>query len=212
MQREKNRSQPLMVTRHYRAEPGRPTTAENSEGQDSRRLNNTRPRASWCVFFLAVAWSAAFLPKTGAQVSVCFSPGGHCETVVLTELNTAKQSVLVQAYNFTSPRIINGLTTLARGGVTVRVLLDRSWHHTADNAEASLTTAGIPVLIDAMHPVAHAKVIIIDDREVLAGSYNWTNNAATRNSEDLLTLTDPRIVTAFVQNWQLHAAHSTPPK
>ena len=42
----------------------------------------------------------------------------------------------------------------------------------------------------------HAKLVIIDDRQVLSGSYNWTKSAE-KNTELLLRFDDPTSVGRF---------------
>jgi phosphatidylserine/phosphatidylglycerophosphate/cardiolipin synthase-like enzyme len=43
----------------------------------------------------------------------------------------------------------------------------------------------------------HHKVIIIDERNVIFGSYNFSDNADTQNDENLLIIDNPDIARAF---------------
>ena len=43
----------------------------------------------------------------------------------------------------------------------------------------------------------HHKVIIIDDRIVIFGSFNFSDNADTQNDENLLIVDSPDIARAF---------------
>ena len=43
----------------------------------------------------------------------------------------------------------------------------------------------------------HDKFCIIDNQVVLNGSYNWTNNAETRNDEVITIQKDPKTATVF---------------
>ncbi len=45
----------------------------------------------------------------------------------------------------------------------------------------------------------HVKLLIIDDKEVLSGSYNWTDSAAAQNAELLLRFTNRDHVKKFVK-------------
>ena len=54
----------------------------------------------------------------------------------------------------------------------------------------SLVNAGIPVLIDAKHAIAHNKVMVIDDQTVITGSFNFTKAAEEHNAENLLVIRD----------------------
>jgi phosphatidylserine/phosphatidylglycerophosphate/cardiolipin synthase-like enzyme len=56
--------------------------------------------------------------------------------------------------------------------------------------------------------MAHNKVIIIDNRIVITGSFNFTNAAEGRNAENLLVISDVHLADRYAQNWKAHQAHS----
>jgi hypothetical protein len=41
------------------------------------------------------------------------------------------------------------------------------------------------------------------------GSFNFTKSAETRNAENLLIIHDPVLAARYLQNWNVHAAHSS---
>ncbi|MGB6088523.1 MAG: phospholipase D-like domain-containing protein [Candidatus Binataceae bacterium] len=98
------------------------------------------------------------------------------------------------------------------GAVDVRVIVDRSQlnQDRADaNAVSRLVAAGIPVLIDSPSGgIAHNKVIIIDGRSVLTGSFNFTTAAENRNVENLIVIRDSMIAEQYEANWRTRAAVS----
>lgn len=49
-----------------------------------------------------------------------------------------------------------------------------------------LKNAGIPVFIDDKHAIVHDKIMVIDRRTVITGSFNFTKAAQVRNAENLL--------------------------
>ncbi len=57
-------------------------------------------------------------------------------------------------------------------------------------------------------------MIIIDERIVIFGSYNFSNNAATQNDENLLIVENPDIACAFKAEYDriLALAQNPPPK
>jgi len=72
-----------------------------------------------------------------------------------------------------------------RAGGDVEVILDKS-QRTEDDARARpLLDAGIPVRSDAVHAIAHNKVMVIDGDTVITGSFNFTKAAEERNAETL---------------------------
>jgi phosphatidylserine/phosphatidylglycerophosphate/cardiolipin synthase-like enzyme len=47
----------------------------------------------------------------------------------------------------------------------------------------------------------HHKVMIIDDRIILTGSYNFSANAENLNDENLLVIHDPGIASAYLDEF-----------
>jgi len=116
----------------------------------------------------------------------------------------------VQAYGFTSAPIAHALVEARNRGVEVKALLDKS-NETAQYTGATfLQNAGIPVLIDAKHAIAHNKIMVIDSATVITGSFNFTKAAENKNAENLLILKEnPEVVRLYTQNFLAHAQHST---
>jgi phosphatidylserine/phosphatidylglycerophosphate/cardiolipin synthase-like enzyme len=141
-------------------------------------------------------------------VEVYFSPKGGATEAAVAALDRATNSVLVQAYSFTSAPIAQALVEAHRRGVKVTVILDGS-QRTEKYSEADfLAHSGIPTLIDAEHAIAHNKVMIIDGYLVLTGSFNFTRAAEEHNAENLLLINDPALAARYTANWQAHEAHS----
>ena len=152
-------------------------------------------------------------PGVMPPVEVCFSPHGGCTEAVVHEIDNAQSSILVQAYSFTATPIAKALVEAQQRGVHVEVILDKS-QKTEEYSEADfLLHAGIPVAIDAKHAIAHNKVMIIDGRVVITGSFNFTKQAEEHNAENLLIIKGKAdLYAAYESNFQAHAAHSVPYK
>ena len=54
------------------------------------------------------------------QWEVCFTPGMDCTGKVVDAISTARRTILVQAYSFTSPAIAQALVQAKKRGVDVR--------------------------------------------------------------------------------------------
>jgi phosphatidylserine/phosphatidylglycerophosphate/cardiolipin synthase-like enzyme len=141
---------------------------------------------------------------------VCFSPGGHCAAILIRDIATAHQSIYVQAYGFTHASIAQALIEAHHRGVDVEILLDKS-NLTQASSEARLVAqAGIPTYIDALHPIAHNKVMVIDRTKVVTGSFNFTHAADEKNAENLLVLRSVPLAREYIADWQRHRSHSAP--
>jgi phosphatidylserine/phosphatidylglycerophosphate/cardiolipin synthase-like enzyme len=170
----------------------------------------TRP-----FFILALACSA-LLPVAGCEpralppIDVYFSPKGGATEAVVAEIDAAQKSVLIQAYSFTSKPIAKALVDAHKRGVAIQAVLDRSQRTEKYSAADFLLHAGVTVLIDAKHEIAHNKVILVDGEVVITGSFNFTGHAETHNAENLLVIRDEDLAHTYTANWNLHARHSEP--
>lgn len=141
-------------------------------------------------------------------IEVYFSPKGGCTEAIVGEINSAGSSILIQAYSFTSAPIAKAIVDAHKRGVHVEAILDSS-HKTAKYSSSDfLRNAGISVLLDGEHPIAHNKIMIIDGQVVITGSFNFTKQAEQGNAENLLVIRDKALADQYAANWRRHAAHS----
>ena len=153
--------------------------------------------------------------------SLCFTTGGDtahgedCAGRVVSEVNRAKQSIDVFAYELTEPRIASALSRAHIRGVAVRIIADRAFASSKLAGHLAWLAfdkedGGIPVYIDGVPGLEHNKVIIIDGQTVLTGSLNWTKAANERNAENLVIIRDPGIAGLYEGNFLQRLADSEP--
>lgn len=140
---------------------------------------------------------------------VYFSPNRGATTAVVDVLDSARSTVLVQAYSFTSAPIAKALVDAHARGVDVQVILDRKETGARYSSADFLAHAGVVTLIDGAHAIAHNKVMVVDGDTVITGSFNFTTAAERQNAENLLVVRDPALAARYVDNWRAHAAHSS---
>ncbi|MCI0458197.1 MAG: phospholipase D family protein [Gemmataceae bacterium] len=160
------------------------------------------------VFLVRAAMrSLGVLPSVSAH----FSPRGGCQEAIARELKKARREILVQAYSFTADPLTYALIEAKKRGVHVDVLLDRSNEQERSSDLRVFLDQGLAPLIDPGHAIAHNKVMIIDQKTVITGSYNFTNQAEEENAENLLILKgNAELVRMYRQNFLAHKAHSKP--
>lgn len=126
--------------------------------------------------------------------------------VLLREIGLAKQSVHVAVAWFTDRTLFAALLERQRAGVPVALCLTR------DEQNINFQPGGLPfaeleaaggrvwIIEDRL---MHHKFCILDGRDVLTGSYNWTNKAARSNEENLvLTTGDPELAQHFLREFR----------
>ena len=163
---------------------------------------------------LLPATSYAAREPAPATVSACFTPGPEsCAEQIADRIDAAKASVRVQAYYLTQPLILKAIAAAKRRGLEVEAILDKSQDRRGNprsqySGATYLANAGVPVWIDDAPAIAHSKVIILDDRIVITGSFNFTKAADTRNAENVVAIDSPAVATWFIRNWEERRAAS----
>ena len=141
-------------------------------------------------------------------VEVYFSPKGGCQDAIIKEIGEAKESVHVQAYSFTSAPIAKALLSAKARGVKVEVIIDQRCIKQNYSEATFFTNQGIATWADGKHAIAHNKVMVIDGRTVVTGSFNFTRAAEESNAENVLIIRLPDIAAKYERNYQDHLAHS----
>ncbi|WP_151088477.1 phospholipase D-like domain-containing protein [Hymenobacter baengnokdamensis] len=125
--------------------------------------------------------------------------------VLLREIGLAKHSIHVAVAWFTDHTLFAALLARQRAGVPVVLCLTRD--EKAINFQpgglpfAELEASGGRVFV-VEDRLMHHKFCILDGRDVLTGSYNWTNKAAHRNEENLVFTTgDPELARHFLREF-----------
>jgi phosphatidylserine/phosphatidylglycerophosphate/cardiolipin synthase-like enzyme len=158
------------------------------------------------IFFLLP--QLAFSADSITAPHVYFSPKGGCTKAITDALGQAKRSILVQAYSFTAYPIAEALIDAQKRGVKVEAILDKGQLHETKTKLGLIAKGGVITYLDGAHAIAHNKVMIIDGKTVITGSFNFTNAAEEHNAENLLILDDAVLAAEYTSNWQMHQKHS----
>jgi phosphatidylserine/phosphatidylglycerophosphate/cardiolipin synthase-like enzyme len=156
----------------------------------------------------------AFADKFSVDSSykICFTPEQNCTDLIVSIINLAQKNILVQAYSFTSVPIAKALVQAKRRGIDVKIILDRSQNRKHGFSSAKyFSDYQIPVLIDYQPNIAHNKVMVVDSKIVITGSFNFTRAAQERNAENVIVISDREFAKKYVQNWEQRAKVSDQP-
>lgn len=146
------------------------------------------------------------------DISAYFSPGGGAMAAILLELHQAQRSIDVNAYLITAPEIADALKAAAKRGVKVRIILDKNGIGGRYSSAAYFSDGSVPVWRDGKHKDAHNKVMLIDGRTIITGSFNFTDQSEDTNAENVLIIRNkPKLFTAYEADFEKHLSHSDPP-
>jgi len=134
------------------------------------------------------------LPDGGALVTCskkqtfCFSPEGDCDLQVAALIDRASAKLDIIIYSINRPSIVDAILRARARKVPVRMIIDTSQiiEPREQPQLQKLLAAGIPMKRDTHQGIMHMKVVVVNDREFLTGSFNFTNNASENNDENML--------------------------
>ena len=138
-----------------------------------------------------------------SSITVGFSRGQpSAKDVVLQAVGDARESLYIAAYQFTSKDIIQAVVAAKQRGVRVAVVLDRSQKN--GDSQAVLVASGIECQIDYKYRIMHHKFIVVDQRHVETGSFNYSQAADKSNAENVLYLKNALDLAAkYKAQWDL---------
>jgi phosphatidylserine/phosphatidylglycerophosphate/cardiolipin synthase-like enzyme len=147
--------------------------------------------------------------ESAGELEVAFSPNGGGTDLVIKVIHSAKTSIRVLAYSFTSAPIAKTLVEAHQRGVDVQVVVDKSQKGEKYTSATFIANAGIPIRIDSKHAIAHNKVIVVDGHTVQQGSFNYTKAAEEKNGENVLVnWNNPKLAEVYLKDWRRHWEHS----
>ncbi len=118
--------------------------------------------------------------------------------VVLELIERAQESIRLKIYLMTYRDIRAALIRAANRGVDVRVIIEKNPTGGGDSNQISydeLVDGGVSVKwAPATFRLTHEKSLVIDDREALFGTFNYTVSSFSSNREYGVRLDDPSIV------------------
>jgi len=147
----------------------------------------------------------------GATVENYFSPTERISSRVVDWIDRARVSVDVLSFSFTDDAVADALIERHDAGVPVRTVFETRNAGGIGSEFARLSRRGVDVLKDGNCYTMHHKVIIIDERVVITGSYNFTGRAEDVNDENLLIIDHPGIAQAYLEEFERVYAQAQSP-
>lgn len=139
----------------------------------------------------------------GVPINIYFSPSDGVSQYVLAELQKAQSSIDFLAYSFTSDDFGEAILERAKAGVKVRGVFDESQNKSNTGGEYTrMKRAGLDVRIDGISGLLHNKVMIIDHKVVITGSYNFSASAEKTNDENLVILHSEDLAGQYLQHFE----------
>jgi phosphatidylserine/phosphatidylglycerophosphate/cardiolipin synthase-like enzyme len=138
----------------------------------------------------------------GIQIANYFSPQDAPEQYIVERLEQAQESILFLAFAFTSDPIAEAMIERKEAGVLVQGVMEERNSEGIGSEYTKLRRADVELLKDGNCYTMHHKVIIIDGRTVITGSFNFTARANELNVENLLIIDDPTLAARYTEEYE----------
>ena len=129
-------------------------------------------------------------------LGVFFSPNGGCLDQVQFWIDKANESIYILIYSFTLDSIGNALVNAYERGVEIQVVFEEG-QITQYSEYEKLKSTGVSARIDSNPKLMHNKIMIVDEKTVLTGSFNWSSNGENYNNENLIVINSTYIANIY---------------
>ncbi len=149
----------------------------------------------------------------GARIETYFAAQDDTVAPIVAAIASAQHSINFLAFSFTQDGIGQAIIDKHRAGVKVGGVFETTGASVPTSEYGKMKQAGLAVYTDGNPWVMHHKVIIIDEHITIFGSFNFSDNAAKSNDENLLVIDSPDIARAFTAEYErvLELAKKPPP-
>jgi phosphatidylserine/phosphatidylglycerophosphate/cardiolipin synthase-like enzyme len=138
----------------------------------------------------------------GYPIEIKFSPDDGVANRIIELIRSAQDSIYFMAYSFTSDDIGKVIIQRAQAGVRVAGVMDTGQILSNQGTEYDkFVRTGLDVRKSGIDGLMHHKVIIIDAKIVITGSYNFTFSAETNNDENIVIIFDPNLAAQYLQEF-----------
>lgn len=160
-----------------------------------------------------IASGLSQVPPAGT-IEIAFAPYPQRSAQRLVEkiIDASQVSVTIAAYQMTSKPIADALCRASARGVAVTAVLDqKSNPHGHPNSKRDyLSDCGVAVRGDARYPIMHDKFIVVDNKHVETGSFNYSFAAAERNAENAMVIwNNPKLAAKYAEEFDRLFAEAT---
>ena len=145
---------------------------------------------------------AAFALGAG-EARVIFAAEGDEVSALKTEIEQAAHSIHIMTFVFSLEELAEAmLLRAAQADVRVQGIFEKRNSTASWSQLPALHCAGAAMRQDGNRYTLHHKVIIIDERTVITGSFNFSRSAAQSNDENIVIINDATIAGLYLDEWR----------
>lgn len=142
-----------------------------------------------------------------------FAPEDGVMSRVISAVGSANYSINFLVFSFTDQDLAMTMLDRAKAGVIIRGVFETKGAGSQYSMCSYLKSEGQDVRLDVNPNTLHDKIIIIDERVVITGSFNFSGNANKSNDENLLIIDDENLAREYLAEFnRLYNVATVPDK
>jgi phosphatidylserine/phosphatidylglycerophosphate/cardiolipin synthase-like enzyme len=130
-----------------------------------------------------------------------FSPGESCRNSIIQQISRGISRLRICVFTISDDTITNAIVMAHKKGLDVKIITDNDKSLDLGSDVGRLAQEGIVVKMDNTSNHMHHKFMVVDEKMLLTGSYNWTQSAARFNHENIMLTTDEKTVRLFMNEF-----------
>ena len=158
-------------------------------------------------------WAGEFGPKSpstldqqsttiqGTPVEILFAAEDEVMDELVPLINQSRDNIKFMAFSFTHDELGDAMLAKAADGVAVSGIFETRGSETEYSELPKMFCNNLAVRQDGNPGTFHHKVIIIDDRIVITGSLNFSDNANDSNDENVIIINNADIAQQYLQEY-----------
>lgn len=152
------------------------------------------------LFLLGVFQSSPAL----TQIETLFSPKVNLKENLLKEIESATSTLELAIHEITSLEMAHALVKARQRGVKVRVIADSKQAKMRTSKITHLIQQGVlvKVLGGKEKGVMNLRFAILDEKRVLMGSFDWSDDSLKWNYENIFMIDESETVTIFQKEFE----------
>lgn len=135
------------------------------------------------------------------DINIYFSPEDNIERIIIKRIKKAKNSIHFMAFSFTSDKIARELIRLRKKGIKISGVIEKTGAKSRYSEYNKLRLEDIDIRLDRNKKMMHHKVIVIDGRLLITGSYNFSKNANEKNDENIIIVDNKSIAEEYLKEF-----------
>jgi phosphatidylserine/phosphatidylglycerophosphate/cardiolipin synthase-like enzyme len=133
------------------------------------------------------------------EISTYFTPDENYQKIILDYINNAEKEIKVMIFTFTDSNIAQALSDAYKRGVDVKVITETFQSGSRWSVYGDFQNE-FPFILDKNYKTFHHKLLLIDDKHILTGSYNFTKSALENNDENAVIISDNKDIYEAYEN------------